>query len=470
MKSTPTPTPVEVATPVWGVCDATSADSESASGDRSGGGSQVATTDGGRAIGLLAIVDQFVFSGTNFLTSVVLGRLAGPTELGKYALSFSILMIVIGIQRSLLMSPYVIVRGRLSEFGQRSMRGSLLFLTFAIAGVFSLICLAGVLLQPLFADPLLDPWLLIATAIAFPAGMLRDFGRRLAIFHLEIGRAMWLDLTIMLGQFVALGVVFSLGMMNAPFVLIACSCVWAIVGTVGLIASRSDCLFEPRSIRTHFAALWPIGRWVSLTQVVVTTQAFVMPWVMAMAASIELAGIYAACWTIVQIVSPMIEGLGNLIGPKMAGSAERNSWDGIYRLMVRTTAVFAGIMLGLMVLLFAAGRLALDQLYGANYAEYFAVLVVLAIAATTNNLGIPVLKALIQLGHARVNFFISITGLGISLCSAAWLLGQVGTAGAAWGLVIGNTAATASRWVLIHRVNRDVASAAQSSYATRGGS
>lgn len=439
---------------------------ETGSSSRSEGGRET-TRARGRAIGLWAIVDQFVFSGTNFLTSVALGRLAGPTELGKYALSFSILMIVIGIQRSLLMSPYVIVRGGLSETGQRTMRGSLLFLTFVIAGVFSLLCVSGVLLQPLFAEPLLDPWMVFATALAFPAGMLRDFGRRLAIFHLQIGRAMWLDVAIMLGQFSALGAIYSIGKMDAPTVLVACSCVWAIVGAAGLFVSRSQSTFELQAVRRNFAALWPIGRWVSLTQVVVTTQAFVMPWVMALAASVKLAGIYAACWTIVQIVSPMIEGLGNLIGPKMAGSAEQRSWSGIYALMVRTSVVFAGIMLGLMLMLFVAGRFALDQLYGDEYTSYFTVLVVLALAATANNLGIPVLKALIQLGHAKVNFIISTIGLCLSLCSAAWLLESIGPSGAAWGLVVGNSVATLCRWILIHRVDRDVASAAHSPYATR---
>ncbi|MEO1479921.1 MAG: hypothetical protein AAFV01_15230, partial [Bacteroidota bacterium] len=47
-----------------------------------------------RGRGSLAIVDQMVVSGTNFVTVAVLGRVAGAEVLGLYAVGFSLIMIV----------------------------------------------------------------------------------------------------------------------------------------------------------------------------------------------------------------------------------------------------------------------------------------------------------------------------------------------------------------------------------------
>ena len=53
-------------------------------------------------LGSLAILGQCFYTGTNFLTAVLVGRWGGAVELGEYSLAFSIAMILYALQLSLI--------------------------------------------------------------------------------------------------------------------------------------------------------------------------------------------------------------------------------------------------------------------------------------------------------------------------------------------------------------------------------
>ena len=419
----------------------------------------------GRWMSIAAVIDQCLFSGTNFLTSVALGRFVGPGELGQYALAFSIVVIVVGLQRAVLMAPYLIVRGRMDHDSVNSLRAAMLIASMTMAGVGSTVAVLGGLWASQSSAMGSGIWW--ATALAFPAAMLRDFARRLELNHLRLFAATRIDLAVLVLQIAAIAWLQISGRLTAASMLLSASAIWALVGTFAIVANLYRYDFVRPRLRQAAENLWPIGRWVSLTGLVVTAQSFLLPWVMAFAGSVRLAGIYAACWTLVQVVSPMIEGIGNLVGPKLAGTAEDRSWPAMYRLVTRTTAVFAVIMASLMVGIVVLGRWALGVIYGEQYVSAFVVLLVLGLAATINNLGIPALKALVQLGHARANFWISAIGFACTLVSAVALLRWAGIAGAAWGLMIGNSIATGLRLWTFSRVDRNVPSSAQSPYRPR---
>src|SRR6185369_17376806 len=74
----------------------------------------------------LSVVDQAVVSGTNFATSVLLGRFAVQEELGVYYLALSVIYFARGIQEQLVSAPYMIYcsrkRGReLEEYAGSSL-------------------------------------------------------------------------------------------------------------------------------------------------------------------------------------------------------------------------------------------------------------------------------------------------------------------------------------------------------------
>ena len=79
---------------------------------------------GGRVF--LAPADQSVYSGTNFLTTVLLGRLCGADELGTYSLAFTLLVLAAAAQESLVSTPYMIYAQRRRRAALRCYAGSTL--------------------------------------------------------------------------------------------------------------------------------------------------------------------------------------------------------------------------------------------------------------------------------------------------------------------------------------------------------
>jgi O-antigen/teichoic acid export membrane protein len=209
-------------------------------------------------------------------------------------------------------------------------------------------------------------------------------------------------------------------------------------------------------MKHNLILLWPIGRWIGLSQLVSTTQAFALPWVLAIAGSLKLAGIYAACWTIVQVSSPIIEGLGNLLGPALARSANVKSLERMKYRARMATVVFSILMIGLVIIVALFGRQILHFLYGESFTDSYQVLLLLTLSAAAINVGIPASKELTQLGKASWNFILSGVSLLITLAVSAVCLKLYGSSGAAWGLLTGGVVSTVARWIVLDRRYRSL--------------
>ena len=427
---------------------------------------------GGR-LGVLAVFDQCLYSGTNFLTAVLIGRWAGASELGTYTLAISITVLMMSLQRSLLIAPFVVIRSGLDESEKTSMRNTIVSIALGLVFVSSLMCL--------IAGTLSKHQVLLALSVAIGGGLLRDFVRRMAISDYQYNRVIAVDGLVAVLQLGGLLWIAKLNASNieltASMALAWCGLVWSMVATFflgGLIRStknRSEEKSEsvdaieagtnPQSnnqLRKHafsttenFKTLWPTGRWISLTQVISTLQAYAMPWVLAVAHSMELAGVYAACWTMVQVVSPAIEGVCNLLEPGLASAAAQPTMASFHRLMRNVTVLFSILMGALVIAAIFFGDQLLALSYGKEFASHQSVLVLLTVAAAVGNTSIPANKALIQLGWASANSFIAGIALVLTVVSAFLCLRWIGPEGAAWGLLIGTTFGFLTRWWLLRK-------------------
>ena len=395
-------------------------------------------------LGSLAILGQCFYTGTNFLTAVLVGRWGGAVDLGEYSLAFSIAMILYALQRAILIAPFVVIKNKFDSEKQEEIRGSIVACTvlFAAAGM-SVMLAIGYTLN-----------LTIAYALAFTlfAGLLRELVRQLAIAELSFLRSLVIDVTASVIQLTMIvAVSFTTGAIQAEFAIICIGVACAVVAAGAIFHCRSEYTFRRHSFLGDLALLWPVGRWVGVSQMLATAQAFLMPWIMALCHSIELAGIYAACWTLVQFVSPAIEAIGNVLNSALAFSVEQRNWAEMRSRVLTTSVIFAAIMGGVLILAVIFGHAALLKIYGTDFANHSQILIVLAISAAISSLGFPMAKLLIHLGYAAHNFGIVLVTLIASAIAALILLPSIGVSGAAWALVLGATVATLSRLALFVR-------------------
>ena len=161
----------------------------------------------------MSVVDHAIVSGTNFTTAVLVGRYGGNSELGVYAIAFSVL-IVLGLQqRALLVSAFVVLRRSLSTEQQRRMRGDMMVFVI-IAG-----CIVGLLVVGIMRSNLS---LMLATAL-IPV-VLRDHLRRVATTDLDVQDALLANVCVAAVQILSVFyVAFSSGTLSASDALLCWS-------------------------------------------------------------------------------------------------------------------------------------------------------------------------------------------------------------------------------------------------------
>src|SRR3954470_24684248 len=62
--------------------------------------------------GFLSILDQAIYSGTSFVTAILIGRATSPDQLGLYYVVLSIILVLAGAQEQIVSAPYLVYSKR----------------------------------------------------------------------------------------------------------------------------------------------------------------------------------------------------------------------------------------------------------------------------------------------------------------------------------------------------------------------
>ena len=135
--------------------------------------------------GSLAVLDQGLISGSNFLIGILLARWLAPDAYGAYALAFSIFLFLSGFHTALLLEP-------MSVFGPTSYKhqlpaylGKLVRLHFAVTVALALLLALGTTcFLNLFADRAV-PYALFGVALATPWILFLWLSRRCVYLELR---------------------------------------------------------------------------------------------------------------------------------------------------------------------------------------------------------------------------------------------------------------------------------------------
>src|ERR1035438_7059632 len=88
----------------------------------------------------IAVIDQFLVSGVNFLTVVTVGRVCGVADLGTYSLSATLILLLAAVAEALITGPYAIhlprMMSRRAEYG-----GSLIIHSCMLGGAVTVLLL-----------------------------------------------------------------------------------------------------------------------------------------------------------------------------------------------------------------------------------------------------------------------------------------------------------------------------------------
>ena len=265
----------------------------------------------------LSIFDQAVYSGTTFVTAVIVGRSTSPSELGIYYLTLTIVMVLFGVHDNVVSGPYTIFSARKRGLELAEYTGSMWahHLVLTAVGMLAIVLMIGLSVATGAVDFMAGLWTLL---LAGPLMLLREGIRRLSFARLRQSTAIALDITVSVLQIGGLASLWYLDRMSI-------SGVFSVMGGACALASLGWFVLTPeppRFVRYRFREdlrhNWAFAKWAVLSWLTVDTVPFVMPWIVDFAAGTAATGLYGACGTLVGVTNILVVGTGNFLRPKAA--------------------------------------------------------------------------------------------------------------------------------------------------------
>ncbi|HVU88293.1 MAG TPA: hypothetical protein VHD36_13315 [Pirellulales bacterium] len=400
--------------------------------------------------GLLSIIDQAIFSGTSFVTAVIVGRATTPDVLGLYYLTLTIAYVAIGIQECMIAVPYAILsprrRGReLAEYTAS---------TWIHYFSWSALCLGGLLVAlltvSLTGGATITPGLQVLT-FTLPVLLLRESIRRFAFARLRLTVAIMLDATVAFVQLAGLLSLWYLGDISlfAIFGTMTIACAVAIFGWLSVNRPRK--ILVSRRALVDWRHNWSIAQWSLASFMLSNTIPFIMPWIVAVVSGNAAAGIFGASATLIGMTNVLVLGASNFLMPKAASSFASRGAAGLSRVLIAMALLFVVVIGSFFAAIFVSGDWLAVFVYGAEFHGTGGVQATLAANMLAGSLGMIAAQGLLVIGRQRVNFLIDIGLFSITMISAALLVPEWGPLGAALASLAGGTASTSVRAILLGR-------------------
>lgn len=405
--------------------------------------------------GLLSVADQMVVSGTHFLTSVVVGRVCGPEELGDYTLGFTIYCLFLCVQTTLISQPFT-VRGNYLQGDEQLVLSGSTFVHCAAFGllVMAVLSLASGALGLGYGPPGLAP-LVGMLSVAFPLACLTEFARRFALARLEMRTVFAIDVTMSAIRIGGLLVLASLGWLSALGAYAVLGVGAAIVGFTSLARRRRQFVVRLPRIVADAKHSWQFGRWPLVSQLTLAARASAVLWLLALLLDTTSAGVYVASESLMRLSAPLMMAVASVLVPSAARAFAKGNTSEVRRLVHQSAAVL-GIATSLLCGLFLLfGGIVLSKLYGDAFSDQGMVVSLLALAMVADALEVAATNGLLAMNQPRTIFLGNLLGAVIMLAISGALVPWWGIVGAAWGSLVGRSVTSAVQWVAFSRFAQD---------------
>lgn len=411
--------------------------------------------------GMLSVFDQAVVSGTSFVTSVLIGRLCSPQELGVYYLALSVVLFIRGIQEQIISAPFSVYCHRHRKEELAAYTGSAL----AHEGLLLLVTVAGlsvgavVFSGDLLADvvpgglPAAAVWAVVGAA---PFLLFREYLRQLVFARLALRTAILLDVAVAVVQLggLALLALFDRLTVGNAYLVMGGACATAALGWWSL--PREPVRLQRSRIVPDWKRNWKFSRWALASHLVGCSTPYLLPWFVAAVDGTAATGILAACNTLVGLANAFMMGLGNYLTPKSAQSFAAGGIPAL-RSVLRKTLILFGLSIGgfALVSVFAGNWMAV-LIYGRQYAGAGPILAVLAFGLLAGSIGMTAGNGLWAIERPAANFRADVCALMATVVSAALLTPPYGVLGAALSSLIGAATDAGIRCWILFRLMREM--------------
>jgi O-antigen/teichoic acid export membrane protein len=394
---------------------------------------------------VLALMDQGIVSCANFLATIAVGRWGDASQLGDYSIGFSIVLLLLGTQGSLITQPYTIQQH--SGLGtSRERAGSSLTQSAMLACLTSAILIAVGNLRSLVGNSGFAE-LLLALAGAAPFLLLREFSRQLAFARFRLWEAVVLDAAVVVLQLAALAWLGWTGRMTSANACISLGVGAAFIVVPSLYASRREFAVHPKRTLEIAAKNWALAKWLFAGQVTGLVQRLAVYWLLATLVGAAATGVFSACMSVGAFANPFIIGLSNIFMPKAVLAFNHGGESRLVRQTVQDALLLGAVMGSFCILIAFEGGNLLKLLYhGHDYDGQGFTTTLITLASLPFVLGVPAAIGLASMERPRMIVWAGVLGIATTIGLVFLLAPKWGPAGAACAVFAGNAAEAAARW------------------------
>lgn len=407
--------------------------------------------------GGLAILDQGLVSGSNFLISVLLARWLSPGQYGAYAIAFGIQVLLTVVYQALVLEPMSVYGGSSYRNSLRGYLGSLLWvhavlsLAICIALATAALTAKGIARSEGLAGALAG--ITIASPFALAFGMARRG------FYLELSPAKAALGAFVYSSFSVIGLylLYHRGLLSAfsAFLLMGLA---AFATTLYLFLRLRKELRPSNSapsVREIWKRHWGYGRWALAGSIAGWIPAYIYYPVLTGFGNIVHSGQLKALMNLTQPMEQTKAALAMLLLPYAAGVHDREGRSSASSLAKRMTTISLGGAIAYWIVILPFDRPVFQLMYSGRYIEVAHLLPIVAFGSIVWSAAYGPAIALRAMESPASVFVAFSLATGLSLLvgiPAAW---RYGLSGAIWG---SNLADVLSLVIVLLVLRRKIAS------------
>ncbi|TWT96486.1 MurJ-like flippase [Neorhodopirellula pilleata] len=402
---------------------------------------------------VLSLADQFVISGTRFITSWMIARYCGAEQLGYYALGFSVLILIDLILQAFVSAPYTIFSQRITSNRSKRYTGNSLVQS-GFVGVIGISAFMAIGCFAFLAESNDLANVMFVLAVSVPFCVVREFARRHCFATEQVGLALGFDSLFAVCQLGLMYLLLENQHLNSVTAHGAGGLACAVALSVWLFACRGQIELSLYRWKVNVRKHWRFGRWVFVSQTMNQLNWNIVQWIIAFWLSTEATGVFTGCLTIAFLSNPFVLGIANMIYPRLAGVQTAQGSQAMHRLAVQATVAIGVVMVAFTLVLLFAGQYVCDFLFSdPAYANAGLLPAILAAAVSCLAITMPFDGCLWAEHRTALSSAASALGVGVTAIAVLALV-HWGTTAAAIGLLIGCAIESSARVVFFIRSRR----------------
>jgi O-antigen/teichoic acid export membrane protein len=392
------------------------------------------TKSSSRLLHMLALSDQAIVSGSNFLTSMVLARGLSLAEFGRYSLLWMAVLFGSNIQMSLIIAPMMSIGPIQRLIGDKSFVGSILTFQLIFAAGLTALFAIGIGALHLTGNSIDASWV-IPILLANIAFQLQDFTRRAFFYQKRLIAAVASDCISYLGQLGVIGIFFlklhRLSVSNVLWIN-AITSLAAILFALPMVPLP---IFRVKVLRSILRRNWQSARYLLAATVMQWTSGNFFVLIAPLFMGVSAVGAMRACQSIMNTTNIWMQGLENSLPSEASRIMMKSGVTGLKRYILRALAMLGGLTALIVIVINVAPEFWLKIIYGPHLKGYGFVLRAFGIISLLTVLTLPLRAGLRSIEKTRPIFIGYITTTIYSAVSAPLLGKFFGLPGILLGII-----------------------------------